>query len=269
MSIKYGIERNPGYYWVHGLTWGNPSWFITQWRGNMFWSDGDDYSEDCFIEINKNIILRDCDREFYFNLEIIDLLNSKTVNYLLFFESKINENDFRRILASEIPIITKKFLSEKSSNDFMTDKKMVELLIEHINSFKIPINYSCVLSENKNSDADYNMYPEIIEESSELPISPKLQNGFVHQLSFKRKYFSNDFEPLFFLSEHQNWNSDYSVFKDIKSDMFLSEISKIFTNRGFKELTYKSFKMNINSNDFSDFWKEFLDDDLFLNLKSL
>ena len=234
----------------------------------MFWSDGDDYSEDSFIEIDERIIHRDRDMEFFIHLGIDDVLNSELKSHFLAFQTKIDENGFHEILTNQIPRIAANFLFANNSNEAMTDKKMVELFIEQLNDFNTPSLFSCVLSDNSDSDADYNLYPEFLNENSDLilPISFNYGSGYVHKLTLKKHYFKEDSQTLYFLSDQPNWNKDKSVFDEIKSDMFLSEVSKILSNRGYTELSYNSIKISINSNGFSDFWKEFLDDDIYQKL---
>jgi hypothetical protein len=51
--------REFGYYWVFGnACFPNKIWKIYYWDGDYFWNDGDDFSEDCFEEINERQIVR-------------------------------------------------------------------------------------------------------------------------------------------------------------------------------------------------------------------
>ena len=52
-------KRNLGYYWVYGPTWADRKrWMIYYWDGNYFWNGGEDFSEDCFIEVDENKLTR-------------------------------------------------------------------------------------------------------------------------------------------------------------------------------------------------------------------
>ena len=54
------IKREPGYYWCYGnKCYQNKRWKIYWWSGHMFWEDGDDFSEDCFEEIDERQITRE------------------------------------------------------------------------------------------------------------------------------------------------------------------------------------------------------------------
>jgi len=52
--------RTEGFYWVKGYKWSDePRWFIVQWLLNSWWSDGDDFDDDAFIEIDETLIVRE------------------------------------------------------------------------------------------------------------------------------------------------------------------------------------------------------------------
>ena len=54
------IMRERGYYWCKGNScYGadDVRWRILFWDGHWFWEEGDDFSEDVFIEINENRLL--------------------------------------------------------------------------------------------------------------------------------------------------------------------------------------------------------------------
>lgn len=52
--------REPGYYWCYGnKCYQTKRWKIYWWDGHMFWEDGDDFSEDCFEEIDERQIKRE------------------------------------------------------------------------------------------------------------------------------------------------------------------------------------------------------------------
>lgn len=50
------MDREIGYYWVKWKE--SENWFISYWCGNAFWVNGDDFSEDCFGEIDERQIKR-------------------------------------------------------------------------------------------------------------------------------------------------------------------------------------------------------------------
>ncbi len=50
--------RVHGYYWCFGnKCYHQKTWKIYYWNG-MFWEDVDDFSEDCFEEIDEKQIIR-------------------------------------------------------------------------------------------------------------------------------------------------------------------------------------------------------------------
>lgn len=52
--------REKGYYWCKGNScYGkdDAKWRILYWDGNFFWEEGDDFSEDVFLEINEEKLL--------------------------------------------------------------------------------------------------------------------------------------------------------------------------------------------------------------------
>lgn len=52
--------RKEGYYWVYGnKCFPLKKWDIYYWDGHFFWNDGDDFGEDCFENIDENIIVRE------------------------------------------------------------------------------------------------------------------------------------------------------------------------------------------------------------------
>lgn len=62
-AVQERMKRQDGYYWVQfskelqnsGFT---NQWVIARWGGTYFWLHGDDYSADCFSEIDETPITR-------------------------------------------------------------------------------------------------------------------------------------------------------------------------------------------------------------------
>jgi hypothetical protein len=53
------MERNEGFYWVKGFKWDEyPRWFVAHWMLDGWWYDNDDFSDDCFVEIDEKMIVR-------------------------------------------------------------------------------------------------------------------------------------------------------------------------------------------------------------------
>lgn len=52
--------RNTGYYWCYNnkVYKDADKWRIYYWDGNNFWDDGDDFSADCFEQIDEREITR-------------------------------------------------------------------------------------------------------------------------------------------------------------------------------------------------------------------
>jgi hypothetical protein len=51
--------RKEGYYWTYGnKCFDIKEWSIYYWNGNYFWADGDDFSEECFEQIDEKEIVR-------------------------------------------------------------------------------------------------------------------------------------------------------------------------------------------------------------------
>jgi hypothetical protein len=53
------MERTEDFYWVKGYKWSDEArWFIAHWTLGSWWSDGDDFDDNAFNEIDETPIVR-------------------------------------------------------------------------------------------------------------------------------------------------------------------------------------------------------------------